>query len=148
MTFGSAFLCEQLFSLMIRKKIFEISGWTDTNNESSKNTNVKSEINKLSTNKRCQFLENILPVNETSEQKWKGYCNVDIVFTLDQTNSSFICSIKVIFSIMILHLFLKCIPSDLKSLSSLWFEMLGICYLLCNNMHCDRSGKWHRKCKK
>jgi len=43
--------------------------------------NVKSEINKVSTNKRCQFLENIVPVNETSEQNWNGYCNVDIVFT-------------------------------------------------------------------
>jgi hypothetical protein len=52
---------------MIRKKIFEISGLTDTNSESSKNTNVKSEINKLSTNERCQFLVNIVPINETSE---------------------------------------------------------------------------------
>jgi hypothetical protein len=40
-----------------------------TNNESSKNTNVKPEINKLSKNKICQFLENILPIKETSEQK-------------------------------------------------------------------------------
>ena len=39
-----------------------------TNNESSKNTNVKSEINKLSTNNRRQVLENIVPINETSEQ--------------------------------------------------------------------------------
>jgi len=52
-----------------------------TNNESSNNTNVKSEINKLSTNKRCQFLENIVPIKETSEQKPNGYCNVDFVFT-------------------------------------------------------------------
>ena len=28
--------------------------------------NVKSGINKVSTNKRCQFLENIVPINETS----------------------------------------------------------------------------------
>jgi len=62
---SSTFLCEQLFSLMIRKKIFEISDRTDTNNESSKNTNVKSDINKVSTNKRCQFLESIVPINET-----------------------------------------------------------------------------------
>ena len=38
-----------------------------SNNESSKNTNIKSEINKLSTNKRCHFLEIIVPINETSE---------------------------------------------------------------------------------
>jgi hypothetical protein len=38
-----------------------------SSNESSKNTNVKSEINKLSTNKRCHFLETILPTNEISE---------------------------------------------------------------------------------
>jgi len=88
-----------------------------------------------------------VPVNETSEQNWNGYCNVDIVFTLDQTNASFICGIKVIFSIMNLHLFLKSIPSDLKYLSSLWFDMRSICYLLCDNMHSDISGKWRRKCK-
>jgi len=50
---------------MIRRKIFEISGGTDAKNESSKNTKVKSEINKASTNKGCQFLENIVPVKET-----------------------------------------------------------------------------------
>jgi hypothetical protein len=38
-----------------------------SNNESSMYTKVKSEINKLSTNKRCHFLENIMPTNETSE---------------------------------------------------------------------------------
>jgi hypothetical protein len=38
-----------------------------SNNESSKNTNVNSEINKLSTNKRCHFLEIIVHINETSE---------------------------------------------------------------------------------
>jgi len=36
-------------------------------------------------------------------------CNVDFVFTLDQTDVSFICCIKVIFNIMNLYLFLKCI---------------------------------------
>jgi len=61
-----------------------------TNNDSSENTNVKSEINKLSTGKRCQFLENIMHINETSEQDFIEYCNVDIVFTLDPTNASFI----------------------------------------------------------
>jgi hypothetical protein len=38
-----------------------------SNNDSSKNTNVKSEINKLNTNKRRHFLENIVPINETPE---------------------------------------------------------------------------------
>jgi len=53
------------------------------------NTNVKSEINKLSKNKRCQFLENIVPINETSEQSPNGYCNVDFVFKLE-SNSCFL----------------------------------------------------------
>ena len=139
LTISSTFFCEQLFSLMIRKKIFEISACADTNYDSSKITNLKSEINKVSTNKRCQFLENILRIN--------GYCNVDFMFTLDPTNASFICGIKVIFSIMNLYLFLKCVPSDPISLSSLWCNMRSICYLLCSNMHRYRSGKWHRKCK-
>jgi hypothetical protein len=52
-----------------------------TNNGRSKNTNVKSEINKLSRNKKCQFLENIMPKKETSEQKATGYFNIDFVFT-------------------------------------------------------------------
>jgi len=42
-----------------------------TNNKSSKNTNVKPETNKLSTNTRYQFLENIVPIKETSEQNSK-----------------------------------------------------------------------------
>jgi len=144
---SSTFLCEQLFSLMIRKKIYEISCWTDTNNDSNKNTDFKSEINKVNTNKRCQFLENIVRINETSEQNSNGYCNVDFVFTLDQTNVSFICGIKIIFSIMNLYLLLKSITSDLKSLSSLWFDMRMLSYLLHSNMHSYICGKWHRKCK-
>jgi hypothetical protein len=96
-----------------------MSGWTDTNNDSSKNTNVKSDITKLSTNERCQFLENIVPINETSEQN----SNVDFVITQDPTNVSFIYGIKVTFSTMNLYLLLKCIPSELKSLSSLWLNM-------------------------
>ena len=76
-----------------------------------------------------------------------GYCNVDFVFTLNQTNVANICGIKVIFSAMNLYLFLKLIPSDRKSLSSLWFDMRSICYLLCSNMHSYRSGKWHCKYK-
>jgi hypothetical protein len=130
-----------------KKKIFEISGWTDTNNENSKNTNIKSEINKVRTNKIRQFLANIVRINETSEQNSKGYCNVDFVCTLDPTNASFICGIKVNFSIMNLYLYLKCIPADLKSLSSLWSDMRSICYLLCNNTHSYISGNWKRKCK-
>jgi len=109
---------------------------------------VNSDINKPSTNKRCKFLENTVSINQTSEQKSSGQCIVDFVFTLDQANVFFICDIKEIFSIMNLYLFLKCIPSDLKSLSTLWFDMRSICCLLCNNMHSYRSGKWHRKCKK
>ena len=70
-----------------------------------------------------------MPISETSEQNWNGYCNVDFVFTFDQTNASFICCIKVNFSIMNLYLRLKCIPSDLKSLSSLWLDMRSICYI-------------------
>jgi hypothetical protein len=72
----------------------------DTNKDSSKNTNVKFEINKVSTNKRRQFLENIVRINETSEQNSNGYCNVDFIFTFDPINVSFIFGIKVIFSIM------------------------------------------------
>jgi hypothetical protein len=135
------------FSLMIRKKIFKISGRTDTNNVSTKNTNVKSETNKVSGNKGCQFLEYIFPINKTSEQNSNGYCNADFVFTLDQTNASFICGIKVIVSTMNLYLFLKCIHFDRSSLFTLWFDMRIICYPLCNNMHSYRNGKWHCKCK-
>ena len=124
-----------------KKKIFQLSGWTDTNIESSKNINIKSEIKRVSTNKRCHVPENIVPINETSEQNSNGYCNVDFEITLDQTNASFIFGIKVIFSIMNLYLFLKCIPSNLKSLSSLWFDMRSISYLLCSNVHNYRSGK-------
>ena len=76
-----------------------------------------------------------VPINETSEQNSNGYCNVEFVFTLDPTNASFICGIKVIFSIMNLYLFLNCVTSDLRSVSSLWFDMRSICYLLYNNMH-------------
>ena len=81
-----------------------------------------------------------------SEQNWNGYCNVDFVFTLDPTSASFICGIKVIFSTMNLYLFFKCIPSDLKFLSSLWFDMGSYLLFVCNNMYSDRGGKWHRKC--
>jgi len=77
-------------------------------------------------------------INETSEQNSKGYCNVDFVFMLDQTNASFICGIKVIISIMNLYLPSECIPSALGSLSSLPFDMCSVCYLLCNNMQLQK----------
>jgi len=50
-------------------------------------------------------------INETSEQNWNGYSHVDFIFTLDPTNVSFICGMMVLFSVMNLHLFLKCITS-------------------------------------
>ena len=59
------YLCEQLFSLMKRKKkdvrnIRKNRHKFIINNESRMNTNVRLGINKLSKNKRCQFLENIV----------------------------------------------------------------------------------------
>ena len=105
-----------------------------TNNESTKNTNVKSEINKLNTNNRCQFLDNILPMKETSEHNPNRYCNVDFVFALGLNTCFLYFGIMVLFSIMNLYLFLKCIPSLLKFLSSLCFDMRSFCYLLCNNI--------------
>ena len=92
------FCVNSCFHLWYEKKILKISGWTDTNNDSSKNINVIFDINKLCTNKRCHFLENIVPINETSEQNSNGYCKADFVFTLDPTNASCISGIKVIFS--------------------------------------------------
>jgi len=88
-----------------------------TNYESSKNKNVKFEINKLSTNKRGQFLENNVPVNDTLERNPNGYCNVDFVFTLKSNKCLLYCGIMVLSSIMNLHLFLKRVSSDIKSLS-------------------------------
>ena len=46
----------------------------------------------------------------------------------DSTNASFIFGIMVLFSIKNSYLFLNCIPSDLKTLSSLWFDMRSICF--------------------
>ena len=77
------------FHSWYEKMIFEISGWTDTNNESSKNTYIQSDINKLSINKWCQVFENIVPINETSEENTNGYCNGDFVFTLDPINAPY-----------------------------------------------------------
>ena len=105
-----------------------------TNIESSKNRNVKSEINKLSTNNRCQFLENIVPINET-EQNPNRLWNIDFLFTLGSNKCSlYLCHHGTLIS-MNLYLFSKWIPSDFKSLSSVWIDMLSVCYILCNNMH-------------
>jgi len=87
-------MCKQLFTLMKRKKkdlrSIRMNRYQFvTNNESSKNTNVKSEISKLSTNKRCQFLENIVPINDKSERNPNGYCNVPFVFTLGSNKCFF-----------------------------------------------------------
>ena len=87
LVFDRTHLCEQLFSLMKQRKIFELSIRINRyqfviNNDSSKNTDVKPDINQLSTNKRCQFLENIVIRGEISEQNQNGYCNVDFVFRL------------------------------------------------------------------
>jgi cell division protein FtsL len=67
------------FLLMKQRKIFEIPIKVNRfkfviNNESSKNTDVKPDINQLSTNKRCQFLENIVIRGEISEQNPNLYC--------------------------------------------------------------------------
>ena len=35
----------------------------------------------------------------------------------------------------IMYLFSKCIPADLKSLGSLWFDLRSFCYPLCSDMH-------------
>ena len=53
----------------------------------------------------------------------------------DPTNAFFICGVVVLFSNINLYLFLKCITSNLKPLTSLCFEMGSICYLLYNNIH-------------
>ena len=57
-------------------------------------------VNKVITNKRCQFLENIVPINETSEQNPNAYCNAGLYLRWDPTNVSFIFGIMVLFSIM------------------------------------------------
>ena len=88
-----------------------------------------------------------MPINETSERKPNGYCNVDFVFTLGSNKRLLYLWHHGNFSIMHLYLFLKSVTSDLKSLSSLWFGKRIICYLLCNNMHSNSSGKCHGKCR-
>ena len=54
------------------------------------------------------------------------------------------------FSIAFLHLLLKCLQSDLRSLVSLRsaraeFDMCKVCYIWCNDIRKYRSGKWHRR---
>jgi hypothetical protein len=45
-------------------------------NESSRNVSFKPDV-KLSTNKICQFLENIVIRCEIAEQNPNGYCDAD-----------------------------------------------------------------------
>jgi hypothetical protein len=52
------------------------------NNESSKNTDIKPDLNQPSTNKRWQLLENIVIRDEISEQNPNGYSNAEFVFRL------------------------------------------------------------------
>ena len=116
------------------------------NNKRSNTTDIKPNINQLSTNKICQFLEMTVINDEISEQNPNGYCNVDFVFRL----GSNICfhDIKVLFCIMNLHLFVIYTPPHHKSLGSLRFDVRSVCYLLCNDIHRYRRGKWCRKCKR
>jgi hypothetical protein len=112
LVFDRTHLCEQLLSLMKQRNIFEISIRMNRyqfviSKESSKNTDVKPDINQLSANKRCQFLENIVIRGEISEQNQNGYCNVDFLLGWDPTNVSFFYDIMVLFSIVYLYVFLK-----------------------------------------
>jgi hypothetical protein len=87
--FGTIYLCEVVFTHEMKKDLRNIRMnryQFVTSNESRKNTNVKSETNRLNTNKRCQFLENIVPMKKTSEQNPIGYCNVDFLFKLGSNN--------------------------------------------------------------
>jgi len=59
----------------------------------------------------------------------------------DPTDASFIYGIMVHFGVMNLYSFLKCSPSDLKSLGSLQFDMRICCYNLCNDMRRYRSAR-------
>jgi hypothetical protein len=57
-----------------------------------------------------------VPINETPEHNSNGYCNGDFVFTLNKTNDSFICGIKVIFIIWVYIYFLNIyIPTSFLS---------------------------------
>jgi len=61
--FDDTYLCKQLFSLMKWKngpKYQDEQAQIRHQNKSTMSKNIKLIINKLSTNKRCQFLGNIL----------------------------------------------------------------------------------------
>jgi hypothetical protein len=70
--------------------------------------------------------------------RYENITRMDIVMYIlhlgrDPTNAPFIFDIMVLFRIMNLHLFVKCLPSDFRSLGSLRFDLRS--YLLCNDMH-------------
>ena len=66
-----------------------MSDWSDTDSESSRNTHVKSDIKKVTTYKNASFLK-ICAYEWNIRTDSSGYCKVNIVFTLDQFNASFI----------------------------------------------------------
>ena len=103
-------LCERLFCTHEAKKYLRDTSMNRyqfvTSNESKKNTNGKLDNNKLSTNKRRQFLENIVTIDETSEQKPNEYCNVDFVFRLGSNKCFLYLWHHGTFIIMNLYLFL------------------------------------------
>ena len=132
-------LCERPFCTHETKKYLRDTRMNRyqlvTSNESSKNTNEKLEIYKLSTNKSYQFLENIANRDETSEQKPNEYCKVDFVFRLGSNIWFLYLWHHGTFLYREIIFILKLITSDLKSLSSLQSDTHSICYLLCSNMH-------------
>ena len=146
---GSYTYCRMMHGAYnVKKKIFEISGWTDTslspNNESSKNTNVKPDINKLTTNNRCQYLENVMTRNETSEQNPNGYCNVDFVFRLESNICFLYLWHDTSYGTVNLYLFLKYIYSPTSNLlprcSLKCVESVTFCAMMCD-VYSHRSGK-------
>jgi len=130
---GSTYLWERLFSLMKRKNIFEISGRTDTSLSSVMRAGRTQTITLILINyaqtKNASFLKTLW-----LEMRHQNRTRMNIILLIlylgwNLTNASFIFGIMVLFSIMKLYLFLKCIRSDLRSLSSLQFDVCIICYL-------------------
>jgi len=64
----------------------------------------------------------------------------------DPKYASFIYGIVAIFSIMNLYLFLRHTVRP-RIWAHYGFDMCGVCYLLCNDMHIYRSDKRRCKCK-
>jgi len=133
------YFCEQLFSIMKRKvelRNIRMNRYQCvTNNDSNMNTVVKSEMNKLSTNKGCQVLADTVPVNGTSEQNPNGYCNIDFVYTLAPNKCFLYLWHHDTFWYHEFMFILECITPHFRSLNSLSFEMRSICYLPCNTSH-------------